>query len=153
MDGAPDLLRQLWEVSHALRAMSGQMERRIGISGLQRLVLREVAGRPGVGTSELANALALPVGTVTGIVERLVYRALLVREPRDEPRTVRLQITPAGRHLLETRGLTIERVVARAVADLDPETRDAGSRLLEALGSALRDAAGPGPIPDPSDGP
>lgn len=142
MSDVPVLLRRLWELSHALRAMSSSMERAIGVSGPQRLVLREVQRRPGVTPGELAESLCIHPSTVTGLVDRLVARELLHRRRRtDDRRSSRLRITPAGEALLESPAATVERVVQDVAGGLEPSEVEAAQRVIADLSAALNRAA------------
>lgn len=135
----PDLLRPLWEVSHALRSMSGHMERHLGLSGPQRLVLREVEQEPGLAPGDLAERLGIHPSTVTGLVDRLAERGLLVRRARvGDRRSSSIFMTPGGTDLLHRPGLTIEHVVRQVVALKDPAAIGAAADLLQRLSSALR---------------
>lgn len=138
----PDLLTLLWEAAHALRGVSLHMERNLGVSGPQRLVIREVARRSGITPGALAEVLGVHPSTITGLVERVVARGLIVREPRaDDRRSVRLVATDAGRALLEKPGVTIESVVTEASTGLPDATREAAAHFLEVIARALRTAA------------
>jgi DNA-binding MarR family transcriptional regulator len=140
--GDPDLLRLIWEASHALQAMSRHMERKIGITGPQRLVMREVGQRPDILPGELATALGIHASTVTGIVERLVERGLVERERSpDDRRSTRLRLTPAGRVLLDARAVTIESVVTASTATMTPRARRDAAEFLHTVAAALREAA------------
>lgn len=141
-DDEPDLLPLLWEAGHALQAMSRHMERNLGISGPQRLVLREVGRHPDIQPGELATILGVHPSTITGLVDRLVERGLLLREQReDDRRASRLRITKVGQRLLVARGVTIESVVDNAAAEMSPELRRSGAKFLHAMSVALREAA------------
>lgn len=138
----PDLLPLLWEAGHALQAMSRHMERHMGISGPQRLVLREVARRPDIQPGELATLIGVHPSTVTGLVDRLVERGLLLREQReDDRRSSRLRVTDVGQRLLVARGVTVERVVQKAAGEMSPALRKSGAKFLRAVSLALREAA------------
>src|SRR5262249_15595273 len=89
LDPALDFLRLLWSIEHGLHRLSRKMERELGITGPQRLVLRVVGRFPDVSASELADLVRLHPSTITGILQRLVSRGLLVRDrdPHDTRRT------------------------------------------------------------------
>jgi DNA-binding MarR family transcriptional regulator/predicted TPR repeat methyltransferase len=138
----PDLLQLLWEAGHALQAMSRRMERTLGISGPQRLVLREVVRRPGIVSGELAGILGIHPSTVTGLVDGLVG-AELVERRRDEldRRVVQLVATPAGAALLQRDARTIESVVRQTAHQLPDEQRRVVAAFLHEVSTALRAAA------------
>ena len=63
-----NLLRLLWRVHHGLQSASKRMERDLGITGPQRLVVRLLGNSPGMTAGELASLLHLDPGTLSGIV-------------------------------------------------------------------------------------
>src|SRR5579862_9755186 len=85
----PDALRfmqLLWAVAHGLGSRSKEMNRAIGVTGPQRLVLRVVGLRPGLSAGDLARVLHLHPSTLTGVLQRLVAQRLLVRVADHEDR-------------------------------------------------------------------
>ncbi|MDH2430569.1 MarR family transcriptional regulator [Sphaerisporangium sp. TRM90804] len=61
-----------------------------------------LAHRGSVSGQELAHALGTGLGTVTGIVDRLVAQGLVARrEDPDDRRIRRVELTDAGRHMTE----------------------------------------------------
>ena len=67
------LLRLLWQVHHGLQSASKRMERDLGITGPQRLVVRLLGNSPGMTAGELASLLHLDPGTLSGIVLRIKW--------------------------------------------------------------------------------
>src|SRR5215471_17366676 len=80
LDSTLDFMRLLWTIEHGLQRMSKRMEREIGITGPQRLVLRVVGQFPEISAGELARIVRLHPSTITGILQRLVTRGLLERK-------------------------------------------------------------------------
>lgn len=147
-DHAPDLLPLLWEAHHALQGMSRQMERTLGVSGPQRLVLREVGRRPDLPPGELAELLGVHPSTITGLVDRLVDRGLMHRVRRaDDRRSSHLRLSPTGEALLHQDAPTIESVVESATCEMPLEVRLAAADVLHTLSLALRAAADGAPPP------
>jgi MarR family transcriptional regulator, organic hydroperoxide resistance regulator len=145
LDPVLDFLRLLWDVEHRLQSASKRMRTELGITGPQRLVLRIVTRSPGMSAGELARIVRLHPSTITGIVQRLVDRGLLVREadPTDS-RRVRLRVRQQARPLTRAVEGTVESAVQRALSRL-PSSRVAGARqVLAAISAALeRSAAAP----------
>src|SRR6201995_2538103 len=79
LDPTLDFLRLLWSVEHHLQSTSKFMGARIGITGPQRLVLKVVALYPGISATEVAELLRLHPSTITGILQRLATKRLLLR--------------------------------------------------------------------------
>jgi DNA-binding MarR family transcriptional regulator len=141
LDPALDFLRLLWAIEHGLQRMSKRMEASLGVTGPQRLVLRIVGRFPGLSAGDLAHVVQLHPSTITGILQRLVGRGLLVRErdPEDN-RRVRLRLKPRGR--LFTRALqggTVERAVTRALGRSRVQHVRAAREVLSAVAVALNE--------------
>ena len=135
-------LKLVWAIDHGLRSTSKQMQRRLGITAPQRLVLRLVGRSPGVLPSQLAEQMHLDRGTLTGIIERLVAAELLSRT-RDlaDGRSTRLHLTSRGRRFDTDSEGTVEHCVGRVLATVPAERVDAAREVLEALIGELDAAA------------
>src|SRR5215471_18810817 len=98
LDKTLDFLRLLWSIEHHLQSTSKLMESRLGITGPQRLVLKVVEQFPGISAKEVAHVVRLHPSTITGILQRLTRKGLILRaaDPVDT-RRVRLRIQPAAR--------------------------------------------------------
>jgi DNA-binding MarR family transcriptional regulator len=110
-------MKTLWALVHGLDVRSKWMERNLGVTGPQRLVLRIVGKTPGVAASEIAEALDLHPSTLTGILARLEKRGYLTRDvdPSDR-RRARFRLTPRGLRIDRERTGTVEAAVRRALA-------------------------------------
>lgn len=137
-----DFLHQLWKLDHALQRRSKRMERELGLTGPQRLVLRIVGRFPGLPAGELAALLALHPSTLTGILQRLERGGWLRRrtDPRDR-RRVLLGLTPAGHALDTVAPNTVESALLAVQQRLAPADVAAAVRLLGALERELDGAA------------
>jgi DNA-binding MarR family transcriptional regulator len=116
------------------------MEATLGITGLQRLVLKIVSDAPGFSAGELAEVVHRHPSTVSGILQPLVAKGLLVRD-RDasDRRRVRLRVAHAARvFTMWSRG-TVESAIARAFRRAPAQVQHAHP-ILSAIGSALCDA-------------
>jgi DNA-binding MarR family transcriptional regulator len=131
-------LRSLWALDHRLRSTSKRMERQLGITAPQRLVLRLLGRSPGLTPSQLADALHLDRGTLSGVLERLVERELVAREPHpSDGRSVRLALTARGRSFDRDTPGTVEHCVQRALAGLSPARVRVVCQVLDAIASEL----------------
>ena len=121
------------------------MERQLGITAPQRLVLRLLGTSPGLTPSQLADALHLDRGTLSGVLERLVERDLVARQPHpSDGRSVRLQLTDRGRSFDKETPGTVEFGVRRALAGLSPARVRLVCQVLDSIASELGgDVAGP----------
>lgn len=135
-------LRSLWALDHRLRSTSKRMERQLGITAPQRLVLRLLGRSPGLTPSQLADALHLDRGTLSGVLERLVERDLVTRQPHpSDGRSVRLQLTGRGRSFDRDMPGTVESGVQRALAGLSPARVRTVCQVLDAIAGELADTA------------
>ena len=75
--GSLEFLECLWRTSHALERRSRRMEKAIGVTAPQRLVLRFLGRFPGVTAGQLARALHVDPGTLSASVRRLEARGLV----------------------------------------------------------------------------
>ncbi len=71
LDPALRFLQVLWQLQHAVQKSSKHMERTVGVTGPQRLVLRVVGSTPGLTAGDIATTLHLHPSTVTGLLRRL----------------------------------------------------------------------------------
>jgi MarR family transcriptional regulator, organic hydroperoxide resistance regulator len=132
-------MQLIWAVSHGLQAMSKRMERALGVSGPQRLVVRIIGEMPGVSAGTLASVLHVHPSTLTGVLRRLEDKGLVRRATaRDDRRRAVLTLTAAGRRVNGLAQGTVEEAVSKVLASLPPATVASGRRLLAALAEALR---------------
>ncbi len=137
---ALEFLRLVWALDHGLQSRSKRMRATIGLTGPQRLVIRIVSRYPRILAGELAAVLHLHPSTLTGILERLEGRRLLVRrtDDRDRRRAV-LEVTKSGKKMDVPSTGTIEASVARTLAAFPRAKLDATREVLEALTRELTD--------------
>lgn len=133
-------MRLVWELDHELHARSKQMESTVGISGMQRLVIRFVGRTPGMTSGELASLLHVHPSTLTGVLARLEERGYLAREKDPEDgRRVRLRLTDRGKTIDRSRAGTVEAAVSEAIEGVSPADLEAAGRVLRAIAQGLRD--------------
>lgn len=136
-------LRLLWQIHHGLQAASKQMERAIGVTGPQRLVLRLLAERPGMTASELAELLHLDPSTLTGIVRRL-ERGGLVRRAADPLDGRRFLLAPTLRaRAVISRPGTIEERVEAALGVLSTDAVEGAGATLALVAAGLHSVPAP----------
>lgn len=124
-------MQALWALDHALQSASKRMERSLGVTAPQRLVVRIVGRFPGISAGEVSETLRLHPSTLTGILKRLEQRRLVVRraDPADGRRAL-LELTAAGREIDRAKNGTVENAVRAAL-----------KRLPEASSRAARETA------------
>ena len=146
---AQSTLRKFRTIFSAVRQHTQWVEAQCGISGAQLWVLYELAARPGLRVSELANALAIKRSTASNLLDKIEQRGLIRRE-RGSPdqRAVHLYLTDAGVAIMAkapqpAQGVLIDslnRLSADELAALDRGL----SRLVDIMG--LADSAGMEPL-------
>jgi MarR family transcriptional regulator, organic hydroperoxide resistance regulator len=138
LDSTLDFLRLLWSIEHHLQSASKLMEARLGVTGPQRLVLKVVAEYPGISATEVADVVRLHPSTITGIIQRLAKKGLLMRarDPIDS-RRVRLRVLPAGRGFTRRAKGTVEEAVERALKRVPAASVHAAREVLAGIIAAL----------------
>jgi DNA-binding MarR family transcriptional regulator len=133
-------MRVLWGLVHGLDVRSKWMERNLGVTGPQRLVLRMVGRESGIAASEIAGNLDLHPSTLTGILSRLEKRGYLTRDvdPSDR-RRARFRLTPRGRRIDRERKGTVEAAVRRVLGKATAGSIEQTEALLQLLITELRD--------------
>ena len=91
----------LRKINQAIDKNSKKLIKRIGLTGPQLVILQEMSNLGEVTAGEIARAVSLSQATVTGILERLEKRGLLVRQRSEyDKRRVIVGITETGRQVL-----------------------------------------------------
>lgn len=135
---ALDFMRLLWALTHAMQSTSKRMNRSIGLTGPQRLVLRVLMKRTGTTAGELARALHTDPSTLTGVLSRLEARRLVKREADElDARKIRLSLTAEGKKEARDRTGTVESAVRDALRALSPDAVKQTKKVLLALTEAL----------------
>jgi MarR family transcriptional regulator, organic hydroperoxide resistance regulator len=138
-----EFMRVVWALDHALQKTSKRMERILGITAPQRLVIRILGRFPGMSAGLLAVILRLHPSTLTGVLKRLQRRELITRraDPRDHRRAV-FGLTVKGRALdVEAEG-TVEAAVRAAFAELPEAKIDDAAEVFKKLTDLLENRNG-----------
>jgi DNA-binding MarR family transcriptional regulator len=100
-DLSEDVLIALRKIIQSISLNSRSLLKRVGLTGPQLLMLHTIARSEKMSVGEIARAISLSQGTVTGILERLEKRGLAHRD-RDlvDRRRVMVRITDPGRRIL-----------------------------------------------------
>jgi DNA-binding MarR family transcriptional regulator len=136
--GPLEFLQVLWRTSHALERRSRRMEKAIGLTAPQRLVVRFLGRFPGVSAGQLARALHVDPGTLSASLRRLERRGLVERrrDPADT-RRVTLGLTRQGRALDVPRPGTVEAAADALLTDASPRDLAATVRVLDRFADLL----------------
>jgi DNA-binding MarR family transcriptional regulator len=138
LDSVLDFMRMLWSIEHGLHRVSKRMNNTLGITGGQRLVLLVVERFPGLSPKELAHLLHLHPSTITGVLQRLEGKGLLVREPdAADSRRVHLHVRAKGKEFARLRSRTVESAVTRALSRIPARELLAARRVLSSIADTL----------------
>jgi DNA-binding MarR family transcriptional regulator len=135
---ALDFLRLLWAIDHGLQRRSKRMEVELGVTGMQRIIIRLIGRYPEIAAGRLAELVHVHPSTLTGVLRRLVERGYVNRErdPTDARRS-RFVLLPPGEQIDSTQAGTVEAAVRRALCRLPPEKIDAARTVLAAVAEEL----------------
>lgn len=138
LDPALEFLQRLWALNHMLEKVSGNMDRRLGVTAQQRLIVRCLGKYPGIRAGQLAALLHVDPGTTSAALRRLEDKGLIERrrDPRDQRRTL-LGLTARGRCLDRAAPGTVEHAVERLLDHESTEDLAATGRVLEQLTARL----------------
>ena len=141
MGPALDFLRVLWSVEHALQSSSKRSDRETGATAPQQLALRVLSLRPGITSSDIAEALHLHPSTMTGIIQRLERDGMITRKAdAADARKTLLVATAKGKKLVSGQGSATEAAIKKVLAKM-PGKVDAARELLAAIAAELESVA------------
>lgn len=138
LGSALDFLRLLWAVDHGLQRRSKRMEVELGVTGMQRMVIRLIGRYPEVSAGRLADLLHVHPSTLTGVLKRLTERGFVSRErDPDDARRSKFVLAAEGQRVDSTQAGTVEAAVRRALSRISPETLDAARTVLSSVAEEL----------------
>ena len=138
LGAALDFMRLLWATDHGLQRRSKRMEVELGVTGMQRVVIRLIGRFPTVTAGRLAELLHVHPSTLTGVLRRVVERGY-VHRARDaaDARIAHFTLTGEGGKIDGTQAGTIEAAVRRALSRLEPDQVETARAVLSALADEL----------------
>lgn len=138
---ALDFLQRLWRLNHTLEKVSARMEKQIGVTAQQRLIIRFVGQYPGMPAGQLAAILHVDPATVSAALRRLERKELIERR-RDlaDSRRVALWLSRKGCALDTPTPGTVEEAVMEMLAMSSPRESRAAIGVLERLAALLERA-------------
>ncbi len=96
-----NVLIALRKIIQAIDLNSKKLVKRVGLTGPQLVILQEISRLGTVSVGEVAKNVSLSQGTVTGILERMEKRGVVVRQrSSQDKRRVMVRITESGEELL-----------------------------------------------------
>lgn len=119
-----DVMNAIRAIVRALRLNTRAIERQLGISLAQLWVLQILKEKPAESLNELAAATATHQSSVSVVVRRLSDASLVTRAtaPEDK-RRVRIELTDAGRSLLDRAPTTVQVELMGGLRRMSPERR------------------------------
>jgi len=92
----------LRKIIRAIEMNSKKLIKRVGLTGPQLVILQEISRSGRITVGDIAQAVSLSQATVTGILERMEKRGLLVRQRSDrDKRRIMVSITEIGKKILD----------------------------------------------------
>jgi len=133
-----ELMHLLWALDHGLQTTSKRMAVSLGVTGPQRLVIRIVGRFPNISAGALADNLCLHPSTLTGILQRLKSRGILIskQDPDDGRRTL-LSLTKKGLAHNSVHVGTVEAAVRRALSKISRRKISLAREVLKMLSAEL----------------
>ena len=99
-----NVMINLRKIIRAIDMNSKKLIKRVGLTGPQLVILHEIERCDEISAGDVARAVSLSQATVTGILDRLEKRGLVVRQrSKHDKRRIMVSITDAGRRILETK--------------------------------------------------
>ena len=113
------ILVALRRIMHFVDAYSKKLAVHYHITGPQLICLYSIVREGPMTLSDLGRRVSLSMSTVNGIIDRLDYKGLVVRERKDrDRRKVMITATEDGRKLTSQAPLPLQDRLAQAIAQL-----------------------------------
>jgi DNA-binding MarR family transcriptional regulator len=137
-----DCMQSLRRIVKALEDYSRSVERRFGLTGPQLWALWELGRKGPLALKDLAARMHLESSTVVGVVDRLVAKGLVIRNPdAEDRRRISLVPTPKGAEILAAAPHPAQGHLLAGLESMDPqrvENLHEALRTLEAVLEAER---------------
>lgn len=132
-DHGESILRSLRRISRAIDLYSRHLAKHYRLTGPQLVCLRAIAAGP-LCASALARDVSLSKATVTGILDRLEARGFIRRSrSTDDRRRILVDLTPAGRELLDRAPTPLQQRFAGRLAGLQDAAQAEMDAVLERI--------------------
>ncbi|MFP5392989.1 MAG: MarR family winged helix-turn-helix transcriptional regulator [Gammaproteobacteria bacterium] len=143
-------VRLLAECLQGFERVSGEAVRQCGLTHPQFDIIATLGNTPGMSYKELGERTLITKGTLTGVIERLEQKGLVVRtRSEDDKRSYFVQLTQQGEAVFNEafpRVVEQGRKLFAPYTDADFDAMDATLRKLKQL---VNDALAPSPSPTP----
>jgi DNA-binding MarR family transcriptional regulator len=138
LGSALDFMRLMWAMDHGLQRRSKRMEVELGVTGMQRVVIRLIGRFPAITAGGLAELIHVHPSTLTGVLKRLVDRGFVSRErDKTDARIAHFTLTSDGGTIDGSQAGTVEAAVRRTLGRLDAAKIDAAREVLSVLAEEL----------------
>lgn len=128
------ILVGLRRLMHEVDSFSRRMSREYGVTGPQLLALSALVESGASSLTELKKHMNLSVSTVSGIVERLERKGLIVRQRNVvDRRRNDIAATEAGRRLIGQTPDPLPETIAASLSTLSEQEQMALAKALESL--------------------
>ncbi len=109
-------------LAHSVAKDAYRSGKRFGLTGPQASVLHAINQLGSMSSAKLSRKLHVTPGNITGIVDRLEKKELVVRErKREDRRVVLITLTPAGKQLADELPDPVEIKLIAGLSKLPPE--------------------------------
>jgi DNA-binding MarR family transcriptional regulator len=128
------VLESLQRLFRAMQEHSKAVQSTAGLSAPQLIALRLTEAEPGISIGEVARRMFAHPSTVSGVIDRLESRGAIRRlTDAEDRRSIRLELTPAGRRLLRGAPEPVHAGLARALRSMPRERLAQLRRTLDAV--------------------
>jgi DNA-binding MarR family transcriptional regulator len=129
-----DSMQNLRRIFKAVESYSRTVETKFGMTGPQLWALWELGRTSPLSLKDLAASMHLSPSTVVGVIDRLIAKDLVTREPdQADRRRVCLSLSSKGRELLDQAPNPAQDQLIKGLKSLDPGQLKTLSRSLESL--------------------
>ena len=134
-DEARFVLDSIRRLVQGLRVAARASESELGLSGAQLFVLQKLGEEPVMSVNDVAERTCTHQSSVSVVVQRLVEKGLVKRQPSPEDRRrVDLSLTPNGRRVLAKSPMATQDRILEALATMPPAAR---KQLAQRLGDLV----------------
>ena len=102
MDYLSELMRSFREIKRTYHNIVQKDAEKVGITGVQLVVLRILSENEQINLGELAQRLKITNSSLSGIIDRLVQANLIIRDrSKQDRRALILTLTPEGENVVK----------------------------------------------------
>jgi DNA-binding MarR family transcriptional regulator len=130
-------VRLLAECMQGFERVSSEMARQCGLTHAQFDIIATLGNTPGMTYKELGEKTLITKGTLTGVIERLEQKGLVMRERScDDKRSFFVRLTPEGERSFDTafpQMVAMGKQMFASYTDADFDAMDQPLRKLKQL--------------------